>query len=127
MDAAGLQFSVECQPIADAVFVDRGMWEKIVLNLLSNAFKFTFDGEVAISLRALNGTVELQVRDTGVGIPADKLQAVFERFYQVRTNDRRGIGLGLYISKCIVQGHGGKIWAESKLREGSTFCFTLPV
>jgi signal transduction histidine kinase len=52
---------------------------------------------------------------------------IFERFRQLTTNDRRGIGLGLYISKCIVHGHGGKIWAESKLNEGSTFCFTLPV
>ncbi len=67
------------------------------------------------------------VSDTGAGIPADKLEAVFERFRQVNTNDRRGIGLGLYISRCIVHGHGGKIWAESKLSEGSTLSFTLPV
>ena len=67
------------------------------------------------------------VSDTGVGIPADKLEAVFERFLQITKNDRRGVGLGLYISKCIVQGHGGRIWAESKSGEGSTFCFTLPI
>jgi signal transduction histidine kinase len=66
------------------------------------------------------------VRDTGVGIPADKLEAVFERFVQLARNDRRGVGLGLYISKCIVQGHGGRIWAESIPGEGSTFSFSLP-
>ena len=67
------------------------------------------------------------VSDTGVGIPADKLDAVFGRFVQVKSNDRRGVGLGLYISKCIVQGHGGRIWAESTPGNGSTFYFTLPV
>jgi len=67
------------------------------------------------------------VSDTGVGIATDKLEAVFVRFLQVTENDRRGVGLGLYISKAIVQGHGGRIWAESKVGEGSTFCFTLPI
>ena len=71
MKNAGLRFSVECLPIADPVYVDRDMWEKIVLNLLSNAYKFTFTGEVALTLKPVDGAVELQVRDTGVGIPED--------------------------------------------------------
>ena len=71
--------------------------------------------------------MRIAVSDTGAGIPADQLEAVFERFLQVIKNDRRGVGLGLYISKCIVQGHGGQIWAESKSGEGSTFYFTLPI
>ena len=89
MDGAGLQFSVECQPIAEPVFVDRGMWEKIVSNLLSNAFKFTFEGEVAISLKPVNGAVQLQVRDTGVGIPDDQREKVFERFHRHRAHVRQ--------------------------------------
>ena len=71
MKNAGLRFSVECLPIADPVYVDRDMWEKIVLNLLSNAYKFTFEGEVALTLKSVDGAVELQVRDTGVGIPEE--------------------------------------------------------
>ena len=73
--------------------------------------------------------MELQftVSDTGSGIPADELVAIFDRFHQVTKNDLRGAGLGLYISKCIVQGHGGRIWAESTVGAGSTFCFTLPL
>jgi signal transduction histidine kinase len=66
------------------------------------------------------------VQDTGVGIPADKLELVFARFLQV-SEDRRGVGLGLYISKCIVHGHGGRIWADSTPGRGSTFSFTLPL
>ena len=83
MENAGLRFSVECQPIADPVYVDRDMWEKIVLNLLSNAFKFTFEGAVTISLKPVDGAVELQVRDTGVGIPEDQREKVFERFHRI--------------------------------------------
>ena len=71
MKSAGLRFSVECLPIADPVYVDRDMWEKIVLNLLSNAYKFTFAGEVALALKPADGAVELQIRDTGVGIPGN--------------------------------------------------------
>ncbi len=103
MKNAGLRFSVECLPIADPVYVDRDMWEKIVLNLLSNAYKFTFEGEVALTLKPVDGAVELQVRDTGVGIPEEHREQVFERFHriegvQARTlrghRDRAGTGSG---------------------------------
>jgi len=70
--------------------------------------------------------IRFSVSDTGVGIRADLLDAVFVRYVQI-ADDRRGVGLGLYISKAIVQGHGGRIWAESQLGEGSTFYFTLPI
>jgi signal transduction histidine kinase len=66
------------------------------------------------------------VQDTGVGVPAEKLELIFERFWQVSQNDRRGTGLGLYISRCIVEAHGGKIWAESLVGTGTTVHFTIP-
>ncbi len=129
MDGAGLQFSVECQPIADPVFVDRGMWEKIVLNLLSNAFKFTFEGEVAISLKLVNGAVELQVRDTGVGIPDDQREKVFERFHRIERTSARtheGTGIGLALVQELVKLHGGSVGVKSAVGVGSTFTVTIP-
>jgi signal transduction histidine kinase len=83
MQNAGLRFSVECQPIAEPVYVDRDMWEKVVLNLLSNAFKFTFEGEVALTLKPADGAVELRVRDTGIRIPEEHRERVFERFHRI--------------------------------------------
>jgi signal transduction histidine kinase len=71
--------------------------------------------------------MRFSISDTGSGIPAEKLEAVFGRFVQVAASDRRGVGLGLYISRCIVLGHGGRIWAESRAEGGSTFSFTLPL
>jgi PAS domain S-box-containing protein len=129
MDGAGLQFSVECQPIADTVFVDRGMWEKIVLNLLSNAFKFTFVGEVAISLKVVNGAVELQVRDTGVGIPDDQRGKVFGRFHRIERTSARtheGTGIGLALVQELVKLHGGRVEVTSAVGVGSTFTVTIP-
>ena len=84
-------------------------------------------GQFVVRVERIGDDIRFAVSDTGVGIPADKLEAVFVRFLQVAKNDRRGVGLGLYISKCIVQGHGGRIWAESSIGQGSTFCFTLPI
>ena len=129
MDSAGLQFSVECQPIAEPVFVDRGMWEKIVLNLLSNALKFTFEGEVAISLKPVNGAVELQVRDTGVGIPDDQREKVFERFHRIEHASARtheGTGIGLALVQELVKLHGGSVAVKSTVGFGSTFTVTIP-
>ena len=101
---------------------------QVLTNLLTNAIKFTpTSGRVVVQVGPDAGEIRFAVRDTGAGIPTDQLEAVFERFLQVTKNDRRGVGLGLYISKCIIQGHGGRIWAESRVGEGSTFCFTLPI
>ena len=98
MENAGLQFSVECQLIAEMVYVDRDMWEKVVSNLLSNAFKFTFDGSVVVTVQAKDGAAQLQVRDTGVGIPEEHRERVFERFHRVEETHARtfeGTGIGL--------------------------------
>jgi len=101
---------------------------QVLCNLISNALKFTpAHGNVVVHVERVGDEIVFAVSDTGVGIPADQLEAVFERFVQITKNDRRGVGLGLYISRAIVQGHGGRIWAESKVNGGSTFCFTLPI
>jgi PAS domain S-box-containing protein len=130
IDSAGLQFSVDCQAIGEPVFVDRGMWEKIVLNLLSNALKFTFDGEVVISLKLVNGAAELQIRDTGVGIPDDQRDKVFERFHRIeRTSVRthEGTGIGLSLVQELVKLHGGSVAVTSAVGFGSTFTVTIPL
>jgi signal transduction histidine kinase len=107
--------------------LDHGRIFQVLVNLISNAIKFTARGG-AISIRAapVEGSLALTVEDTGIGIPADMLEQVFERFWQVGPGDRRGSGLGLYISRCIIGAHGGKIWAESEPGRGSRFTFTLP-
>jgi signal transduction histidine kinase len=98
-----------------------------LVNLITNAIKFTSrGGTVTVRVRATGDDLTFAVMDTGAGIPEDQLDLVFERYRQAVPNDRRGVGLGLYISKCIVSGHGGRIWVESRLGEGSTFYFTIP-
>jgi signal transduction histidine kinase len=100
---------------------------QVLANLITNAIKFTPQGgRIVIRGERIAGEIHLSVRDTGVGIAADMIEGVFERFWQVGKNDRMGLGLGLYIAKCIVTAHGGKIWAESTLGAGSTFHVTLP-
>lgn len=101
---------------------------QVLINLLSNAIKFTpAHGQVVVRVERREEELRYFVRDTGPGIPADQLGVIFDRFTQVKKGDARGMGLGLYISKCIVQGHGGRIWAESTLGAGSTVYFTLPL
>ena len=129
MKNAGLRFSVECLPIADPVYVDRDMWEKIVLNLLSNAYKFTFEGDVSVTLKSVDGAVELQVRDTGVGIPEEHREHVFERFHRIENNRVRtyeGTGIGLALVQELVKLHGGSVRVESAVGAGSTFTVTIP-
>jgi signal transduction histidine kinase len=100
---------------------------QVLANLLSNAIKFTPEGgRISIRVEPAEQEVRFSVTDTGPGIAEDNLRRIFERFSQVLAGDRRGLGLGLYISKCIVEAHGGRIWAESKTGAGSTFFFTLP-
>jgi signal transduction histidine kinase len=100
---------------------------QVLGNLISNAVKFSPAGTiVTVGIERIAGEVRFSVRDCGVGIPTDDLDAVFERFWQVGKNDRRGLGLGLYIAQCIATAHGGRIWAESTLGAGSTFFFTVP-
>jgi signal transduction histidine kinase len=100
---------------------------QVLGNLITNAVKFSAaGGKVDVGVEDVSGETRFFVRDTGAGIPEDKLEAVFERFWQLGKNDRRGLGLGLYISKCLVEAHGGRIWVESQLGAGSTFIFTIP-
>jgi signal transduction histidine kinase len=115
------------QPLPPVAF-DSARILQVLVNLLTNAIKFTPpDGNILVGVQGSAHEVRFFVRDTGCGIPTDQLASVFEPYVQVNKNDRRGVGLGLYISKCIVQGHAGKIWAESTTGEGSCFLFTLPV
>ncbi|HEX7240075.1 MAG TPA: ATP-binding protein, partial [Longimicrobiaceae bacterium] len=128
-ERAGVRLVVDSPPLAGPVHVDREMWEKTVLNLLSNAFKHTFAGEVAVSLRPVPGAVELEVRDTGEGIPPDELPHVFERFHRVRGTRSRtheGSGIGLTLVRELVRLHGGEVRAESVVGEGTVFTVSLP-
>lgn len=130
VERAGLRFVVNCPSLDEPVYVDRELWEKIVFNLLSNAFKFTFDGEIEISTRKTDAGVDLMVRDTGIGIPEDDLPHLFERFYRVKDARGRtfeGSGIGLALVQELAQQHGGTVRAESASGTGSTFTVTLPL
>jgi signal transduction histidine kinase len=106
---------------------DRDRVLQVLTNLLSNAIKFTpAHGSIGIAARAEKGEIHFSVSDSGQGIPEDQHEVIFERFWQVRKDDRRGLGLGLFISKCIVEAHQGRLWVESVPGKGSTFHFTLP-
>jgi len=110
------------------VQADKDRLHDIYINLLSNAFKFTpKDGEVRIAARRDNDVVLAEVSDTGVGIPEDKCERVFDEFYQVDRRRYGGTGLGLTIVKGIIDEHGGKIWVDSEVGKGSTFYFTVPL
>jgi signal transduction histidine kinase len=114
------------EPPLSATF-DHGRILQVLRNLLANALKFTAPGGVVrVRAERVGDDLRLCVSDTGQGIPGHLLEAVFQRFQQVSKNDRRGHGLGLYISRHIVEGHGGRIWAESELGEGSQLYLTLP-
>ncbi|XYH93639.1 ATP-binding protein [Sorangium sp. So ce1128] len=100
---------------------------QVLSNLLMNSIKFTSPGgRIRVRGERAEGELLVSVSDTGPGIPVDMLELVFERFWQVGKKDRRGLGLGLYICKSIVEAHGGRIWVESRMGEGSTFYFTIP-
>ena len=129
IETAGIQYVVDCESISSPVYVDVDMWEKIVLNLLSNAFKFTFAGEIAVHLREDNGNAELTVRDTGVGIPEHEQDRVFERFHRIenaRSRTFEGTGIGLALVQELVKLHGGTVRVASTPEKGSTFSVTIP-
>ncbi|HEY6146745.1 MAG TPA: HAMP domain-containing sensor histidine kinase [Thermoanaerobaculia bacterium] len=122
--------NISLTKIEGAPFVaelDRQRLLQVLVNLIGNAIKFTAPGgSVSVHAESKGGEVLFRVRDTGSGIPPTMLESVFDRFWQVGENDRRGQGLGLYISRCIVEAHGGRIWAESEEGKGSEFLFTIP-
>ena len=124
VEKAGMRLLVDCPPLPEPIYVDRDMWEKVVLNLLSNAFKFTLEGEIAVTLSDAGDTVQLSVRDTGVGIPKDQLEHVFERFRRVevsRARTHEGTGIGLALVQELVKLHRGTVRVESVFGKGSTF------
>jgi signal transduction histidine kinase/CheY-like chemotaxis protein len=129
VERAGLKLVVDCPPLPETVLVDREMWEKIVLNLLSNAFKYTLEGEIEVALRPAGKHVELSVRDTGSGISPDDLPHIFERFYRAKSTRNRsheGSGIGLALVHDLVKLNGGAIRLESRPGVGSTFTVTIP-
>jgi len=129
-EKAGLQLELDCPKLDEPVFVDRGMWEKIVLNLISNAFKFTFEGSIAVLLTKSGSNVELRVRDTGVGIPSKEISRLFDRFHRIestRSRTHEGSGIGLALVQELVQLHGGSVRVESELGVGSIFIVSLPL
>ncbi len=130
MDKAGLNYRIAVEPLLQPAYVDADMWEKIVLNLLSNAFKYTLSGSVEVTLRAEDGHAVLAVRDTGPGIPEEELPHLFERFHRVEGVAGRSIegsGIGLALVQELVKLHGGEVLVESRLGEGSIFTVRLPL
>ena len=129
-EKAGLRLLVDCAALPEPVYVDRDMWEKIVLNLISNAFKFSFSGEIVVTLGAVGNSAVLMVRDTGTGIADEALGRLFERFYRIEGAKGRsyeGSGIGLALVQELVKQHGGTVAVESQLGRGSAFSVTVPL
>jgi PAS domain S-box-containing protein len=129
IERAGMRLCVDCPPLPEPVYVDREMWEKIVLNLLSNAFKFTLEGEITVALRWADDHVELEIRDTGTGIPSEEIPHLFERFHRVqgaRGRTYEGSGIGLSLVQELVKLHGGTIQVSSIVDQGSCFTVLIP-
>jgi signal transduction histidine kinase/DNA-binding NarL/FixJ family response regulator len=130
IEKAGLKLNVDCPQLSESVYIDREMWEKIILNLLSNAFKYTLEGEIDVTLRQKGAMVEVAVRDTGVGIPEAELPHMFERFHRVegtRGRTHEGTGIGLSLTQELVKLHGGTMRVESAIGTGSTFTVAIPL
>jgi PAS domain S-box-containing protein len=129
IERTGLTFEVDCESLPEPIYVDHDMWEKIVLNLLSNALKFTFEGSIGVSLRWCGDQAELKVRDTGTGIPEKELPHIFERFHRVhgaRSRTHEGSGIGLALAHDLVRLHGGTVQVASRPSEGTTFTVSIP-
>ncbi|WP_245768539.1 ATP-binding protein [Stigmatella aurantiaca] len=128
-ERAGLTLTVDCPALPEPFYVDREMWEKVVLNLLSNAFKFTLQGTITVRLREQGGQALLEVQDTGTGIPPEDLPHLFERFYRVKGAQGRtheGTGIGLALVQDLVRLHGGTVRVQSEAGVGSCFTVGLP-
>jgi signal transduction histidine kinase len=124
--AKGISLESETPKNPQPADFDHDRLLQVLANLITNSIKFTEHGGILVRLERVADEFRFSITDTGPGIPADMLEAIFERFRQIAKNDQRGIGLGLYISRSIVQAHGGRIWCESTPGRGSTFYFTLP-
>ncbi|MFP2902780.1 sensor histidine kinase, partial [Corallococcus sp. 4LFB] len=129
IERAGLVLDVDCPPLPEPAWVDHEMWEKIVLNLISNALKFTFSGTITVAQAQRDGHLELRVTDTGTGIPAHELPRLFERFHRVhgaRARSHEGSGIGLALVHELVRLHGGTLTVQSELDRGTTFTVRIP-
>jgi PAS domain S-box-containing protein len=127
---AGLELRVDCRPLPEPVHVDPDLYERILLNLLSNAFKATLRGQIALTLRASAGEVELSVQDTGCGIAPEELPRLFQRFHRIQASHGRsheGSGIGLALVKELTELHGGRVAVSSELGVGSRFTVTFPL
>jgi PAS domain S-box-containing protein len=129
IEKAGLVFKIDCETLPEPVYIDREMWEKVVLNLLSNALKFTFTGRVTLTLSAREKQAELTVEDTGIGISESDLPHIFERFRRVagaKGRTMEGTGIGLALVQELVKLHGGSIAVESQISKGTIFTIRIP-
>lgn len=129
VERAGLRLVVDCPPLPEPVYVDREMWEKIVLNLLSNALKCTFEGEIRVTVRHSDAHAEVSIADTGTGIPERELPRLFQRFQRIEGARRRsyeGSGIGLALVRELVEMHGGAIAVKSTAGAGADFTVSLP-
>jgi len=127
--AAGVNLVIDCPPLGEPAWIDRDMWEKIVPNLVSNAFKFTLAGEIAIRVRADSERFVLEVSDTGVGIPEAELPKIFDRFHRVpgtKGRTHEGSGIGLSLVRELVDLHGGRVSVTSAVGRGTTFRVEIP-
>jgi len=130
VERAGLELTIDAPALDEPVFVDRDMWEKIVLNLMSNAFKHTFQGSIRVGISTDGDTAALQVSDSGVGIPEEQLAHVFERFRRVpnaRSRTHEGTGIGLALVEELVRLHHGEVSVESTVGVGTTFTVRVPL
>jgi signal transduction histidine kinase len=126
--AQGITFEIALAERSLAMRFDHDRMLQVLANLIANSLKFTpRGGTIRVEVERRTDELCCAVHDTGSGIPAHMLEAIFQRFWQVRSDDRRGVGLGLYITRCIVEAHRGRIWAESTEGVGSTLRFTLPI
>jgi signal transduction histidine kinase len=124
---AGIALELELADRPMATDLDHGRMLQVLANLIANALKFTpRGGRIVLRGERADDAIRLTVADTGVGIPAHRLEDVFERFWQADDRDRRGLGLGLHISRSLVEAHGGRIWVESEPGEGSSVHVVLP-
>jgi PAS domain S-box-containing protein len=129
IERAGLRFELDIETLDEPLFVDPEMWEKIVLNLLSNALKFTFEGGIEVALHRRGDRAVLTVRDSGIGVPAGQLPLLFDRFHRVpdaRSRTHEGTGIGLALVRELVTMHGGTVAAASVVDQGTTFTVSLP-
>ncbi len=129
IERAGLRLVIDCPPLPEPVYLDREMWEKITLNLLSNALKSTFEGEIRVSVSRNGEQAQVKIADTGTGISESDLPRLFQRFQRLEGARRRsheGSGIGLALVHELVEMHGGSIDVESRLGAGSTFTVSVP-